>query len=1198
LTKLEYFANNGRMLGISLIKNFKQLGLMAFAIMPLMMRAQTGPVQFVSLGDLNTQHVSKEAVGPGATVANQAYFASSDSEHGAEIWRYNGGIAALFRDTRPGPESSNPSQFTVVDNSVVYVADDGVHGPELYTTADISASGLLADVQPGGTHAAPTILGASNGWLWFTTSSTSDNLGPATELWVTNGTSPPTRKGYYAEDSISHVTVLGTRATLLFLARPFGSPPGYLDFMRGEGSRTPIQIDRLRTNPNTPVPTTPIYAATTDFVCYQRIDSNAEPMLAPFSGGSPGVLVTIASGNSKPGHFVSNETDTVCFTAAAPSDYRDVWITHGSAATTSMLVDVPNAANTTPSRLTMSRGNPGVFFQVGSESSVRDLYFADPTATPVSIKYDSQVQNTLQHTIVGSKEIAYIKPESSFWQVKLGNGVNDYAVNLGPVFNSVARMWNASTTSPMGSSLFVVGTTSSNGEELYRRSGANLQSLFLANAPPGDSAKPRNFFPFGINDQLFVANTSSEQGRLYRMSSSSNPIPITLDIPDDTYPYNASSLPDNFTEASNFLFFTAYDGTNRRLFHSPDGQPNSTSVVAGVYDPEQLVVYQGHLFLLGRATAGGSGAKQVFRVDLNSGVDSAWRFDQSDHDTAVLKAAAGCLFFAEPGAGNTELLQCIRPNLSLQTLYTFDKDASGIGITQLTASSGHLYFTAKQYNNPNAPRVIWSTDGISHSISLAPTDVAPNLLGAVGDICLFWLEATEDTPYRLYSWDSVAGSPVYCSGTNFDDEPEKRGANDEPRGVELDGWFYFASKVGSLLRTNGLSSQRLYLSSSYKVRHRSIAALTDKIVFNTERNNQTLFHRFSPSDTSLSTFWWAPDDSLPSPFVVLDGKLYFTTQRLSSSYYFGRTSLYRTDGTTEGTELLTSELARRNIAGGPMGVYRGHLVLAPALYNGFQGLEPALLNHTPVIPSFTPLTGGLRNQTFHFTYDQMVGSPPTDPDGDPLSPLVFYLGEGTIKINDVSVSFSAEISPGDEFDWTPPEGRSGSLHIGSLSVTDGWLPDAWEPIYLEVKTPHNLWTESHFTPEELEDYRVSAPESDANGNGIPNAFEFIFARDPKSPDTTPGWSPSMATPPGGGPSVRRFTFTRAAVLPEGTVLKVQCSPDLAPLSWATIATKMENTPWDTTATLNEETQPDGRVEVRVDLPAGGTCTFFRLSVDL
>jgi len=43
---------------------------------------------------------------------------------------------------------------------------------------------------------------------------------------------------------------------------------------------------------------------------------------------------------------------------------------------------------------------------------------------------------------------------------------------------------------------------------------------------------------------------------------------------------------------------------------------------------------------------------------------------------------------------------------------------------------------------------------------------------------------------------------------------------------------------------------------------------------------------------------------------------------------------------------------------------------------------------------------------------------------------------------------------------------------------------------------------------------------------------------------------------------------------------------------------MENTPWDTTATLNEETQPDGRVEVRVDLPAGGTCTFFRLSVDL
>ena len=115
---------------------------------------------------------------------------------------------------------------------------------------------------------------------------------------------------------------------------------------------------------------------------------------------------------------------------------------------------------------------------------------------------------------------------------------------------------------------------------------------------------------------------------------------------------------------------------------------------------------------------------------------------------------------------------------------------------------------------------------------------------------------------------------------------------------------------------------------------------------------------------------------------------------------------------------------------------------------------------------------------------------------------------------------------------------------------------------------------------------------------MPNAFEFIFGRDPKSPDTTPGWSPSMATPPGGGPPVRRFTFTRAAILPEGTVLKVQCSPDLSPLSWTTIATKTENTPWDSTATVNEETQPDGRVEVRVDVPTGDTCAFFRLSLDL
>ncbi len=78
----------------------------------------------------------------------------------------------------------------------------------------------------------------------------------------------------------------------------------------------------------------------------------------------------------------------------------------------------------------------------------------------------------------------------------------------------------------------------------------------------------------------------------------------------------------------------------------------------------------------------------------------------------------------------------------------------------------------------------------------------------------------------------------------------------------------------------------------------------------------------------------------------------------------------------------------------------------------------------------------------------------------------------------------------------------------------------------------------------------------------------------------------------------RFSFTRAAVLTEGTVLVVECSPDLTASSWNPIATKTENAPWTSTATVTEETRPDGRTEVHVDVPLGTDCTFFRLKASL
>ena len=56
-----------------------------------------------------------------------------------------------------------------VDDRLVFVADDGIHGPELWSTDGTpEGTGLVADLSPGPTGSAPEWLVAADGYLYFT----------------------------------------------------------------------------------------------------------------------------------------------------------------------------------------------------------------------------------------------------------------------------------------------------------------------------------------------------------------------------------------------------------------------------------------------------------------------------------------------------------------------------------------------------------------------------------------------------------------------------------------------------------------------------------------------------------------------------------------------------------------------------------------------------------------------------------------------------------------------------------------------------------------------------------------------------------------------------------------------------------------------------------------------------------------------
>ncbi len=141
-----------------------------------------------------TQMMKDIAPGPAksepfnTTVFNgKAYFSANDGEHGAELWVSDGSekgthIVADLLPAERAVSSSNPGLLMLCGTSVFFVADDVVHGAELWVT-DIATrvTHLTKDIAPGTAHADPDHLTAVGDAIYFTAKS-----GPSRTLWCSD----------------------------------------------------------------------------------------------------------------------------------------------------------------------------------------------------------------------------------------------------------------------------------------------------------------------------------------------------------------------------------------------------------------------------------------------------------------------------------------------------------------------------------------------------------------------------------------------------------------------------------------------------------------------------------------------------------------------------------------------------------------------------------------------------------------------------------------------------------------------------------------------------------------------------------------------------------------------------------------------------------------------------------------------------
>jgi ELWxxDGT repeat protein len=119
-------------------------------------------------------------------------FVADDGLAGQELWATSGTAAttARVRDIRPGAAASAPQELMVFGSRVLFSADDGVNGRELWVSDGTEAGTvLLADVRPGAESSSPTAFAVVGTRAYFL----ADDGVHGLELWITDGTPSGTR---------------------------------------------------------------------------------------------------------------------------------------------------------------------------------------------------------------------------------------------------------------------------------------------------------------------------------------------------------------------------------------------------------------------------------------------------------------------------------------------------------------------------------------------------------------------------------------------------------------------------------------------------------------------------------------------------------------------------------------------------------------------------------------------------------------------------------------------------------------------------------------------------------------------------------------------------------------------------------------------------------------------------------------------
>jgi trimeric autotransporter adhesin len=425
-------------------------------------------------------------------------FAADDGVNGSELWRSDGTAAGttMVKDINPGnaedppdPDSSDPTQLTVVGGTVYFVANDGVTGPELWKT-DGTAAGttLVEDINLGTDDDPPSPDGSNidqmagvNGSLFFR----ADDGTNGPELWKSDGTE------------------LGTQIM---------NGPNGINTMAGAGS-SPYGM--------TAVGTTLFFGADDGSTGTELWKSES-----PYTSAVQAANINTAMGASSSPVFFTNYNGTLLFRATDGSSGIELWKSNGGAlgAGTELVEDInqtpTSSANSNPNDLTVAGGI--LYFQADDGSTGPELWKSDGTAAGTD-----RVADILTGSIGSTPQLL----------------------------------------SDVGGTLFFRAPDSTAGLEPWKSNGGPLMAggtERIADIRSGLMGSEPGTFSGGFTDvggtAFFDANDGVAGTELWM--SNGGPLGAGTRLVANINPGGAGSVPGQLTNVNGTLFFSASDGSN------------------------------------------------------------------------------------------------------------------------------------------------------------------------------------------------------------------------------------------------------------------------------------------------------------------------------------------------------------------------------------------------------------------------------------------------------------------------------------------------------------------------------------------------------------------------------------------------------------------------------------------------------------